>query len=502
MGFMKMMENNEKRNTENGAVGYKTQGHKLVDLNFAVPSFRNAIDKDLFDESLAEDAVLTLKWLLYLRDIKQGIGERDSFREFFIHLCNTRGILAKLFIKTVPVEEFGRWDDYIVILPKLNSSEIKDLILNKISKQLDEDSFNYSKGNSISLLSKWMPSENTSSQKTRLLANLIRKHLRLSSKDYRKMLSKFRKYIDVVECKMSANNWENINYKAVPSKANLIYSDAFMKHDSLRRECYLESLKRGETKINANSMFLHDIVNKYIYDYTEIKKYDETLEQLWKAQNKVSGFKNTIVVRDGSGSMLCTVGNSGITALTVADAITLYCSENNSGEFKDKFITFSSNARIVNLSGKVSLHDKLVSIRKLVDCSNTNIYNVFNLILDTAIKNGVRNEDMPKTVLIISDMEFDATYHGYKSYNNKSLFEEIVVEYNDAGYDMPKLVFWNVNSRTNTIPIQQNSNGVILLSGFSKNLMSMVMSSELDPYKALVNELNKERYSVVDKIFE
>ena len=494
MSFIDKLEKNQKSFTENGAVGYSTTGHKLVDLNFAIPSFRDGIDCELFEESLAQDERLTLKWLLYLRDIRQGVGERKSFRDFVVHLAKANENLAIKFISCCPFEEYGRWDDYIDIYFNVDNKYIKNIIAEKIIQQFKEDISNFHNGKNVSLLMKWLPSINASSFVTRQKAKEVMRIFGIEKeKYYRKILSSVRKYIDVVERKMSANQWSDIDYEHVPSKANLNYADAFMKHDWVRRREYLDSLKNGESKINADALFLHDIVRKYRYS-----DYDETFEQMWKAQKKVEGFTDTIVVRDGSGSMCSSIGNSNVRALDIADAITLYCAENNSGSYKNKFITFSSKARLISLISKKTLYAKLNRLEKENDWSNTDIENVFNLILDTAIKNGTRQDELPKIVLIISDMEFD----NIDVDDSEVLFEHIQRKFNDAGYDLPKLVFWNVNSRTNTIPLQQNKSGVILISGFSKNIMNMVMSSELDPYKALVKELEKPRYDVVDSIYE
>lgn len=495
--FMEKLEKNQKSYTENGAVGYATTGSKLVDLNFAIPSFRYEIDEHLFQLALKENERLTLKWLLYLRDIRQGAGERHSFRECVKFLVSINADLAKKFLQCVPLEEYGRWDDYVDILfssPVGKNEEIKRVIVKKLFTQLNNDYANYKQGKAISLLAKWLPSENASSNKTKLSARTLRKLFYMDSKSYRQILSELRKYLDIVERKMSGNNWGQIVYESVPSKANLIYSHAFMEHDRDRRTEYLDRLKTGDMRINAQALFLHDIVGKY----SNIYAHDETLEQMWRVQERVEGFSNTLVVRDGSGSMCCYIGNSAVTALNVADAITLYCAENNVGEFKDKFITFSSNARLIDISAKKTLKDKLMYLNKYTDISNTNIENVFNLILNTAIKFNLSQEEMPKTVLIVSDMEFDS---GVSGRCDSVLFEEISARFEDKGYKLPKLVFWNVDSRTNTIPIVQNENGVILLSGFSKNLLSMVMSSELDPYKALVKQLESDRYKVVDEIY-
>lgn len=491
--FMEKLEKNQKSYTENGAVGYVTTGSKLVDLNFAIPSFRTKIDKYLFELALAQDEVLTLKWLLYLRDVRQGVGERQSFREFVKHLIHINEDLAKKFLQCVPLEEYGRWDDYIYFLH--STTEIRDMVVKKLFAQLVKDMENCENNKPISLLAKWLPSENTSSMKTRFNAGIIRRLFHMGPKTYRKTLSKLRKHLDIVERRMSSNDWVSIDYAKVPSRANLLYANAFNTHDYARRNEYLDSLKKGETKINAQALFLHDIIHAYTY-----KKYDETLEQLWKAQSiKLDGFSDTLVVRDGSGSMGTCIGHTSITAQEVADAITLYCAENNTGEFKNKFITFSSIAKLVDLSGERTLRDTLSYLKQFDDCSNTDIENVFDLILDTAIKNKLGQEELPKTVLIISDMEFDYVTYGD---DDTVLFEGISKKFSDNGYMLPKLAFWNVNSRTNTIPLTQNENGVLLISGFSKSLLDMVMSSELDPYKALVKELESSRYDVVNKIYD
>ena len=499
MGFYEDLEKNTTKRTENGAVGNITTGHKLVDLNFDIPSFRNGIDEDLFEESLLQDERLTLKWLLFLRDIRGGAGERQSFREFVVHLIKYDKDLAIKFLSVVSIEEYGRWDDYIDIYFNIDDYEVRSMIENKIRSQFQLDMENYHKGKPISLLSKWLPSINASSTETKRRAKKLITILGVGNeKHYRKILSALRKHIDVVEKKMSANEWQEINYEHVPSKANLIYANAFMRHDEERRVSYFESLKKGEAKINADALFLHDIVHRYGNSTWNLKDYDETLEQLWKAQEKVEGFEETVVVRDGSGSMTATIGNSNVSALDVANAITLYCAENNKGEFKDKFITFSSSAKVVNLSGKKTLHDKLERMTKEDDYSTTNIENVFDLILETAKKKNMSQEDLPKTVLIVSDLEYNAC----SGRPNKHLFEAIQEKYADEGYKMPKLIFWNVNSRTNTIPITRNENGVALISGFSKSLMRMVMSSKLDPYDILVEQLETPRYSCIDAIYE
>ena len=353
---------------------------------------------------------------------------------------------------------------------------------------------------SISLLGKWLYSENASSKDTQRKARKIREYFNMTPKQYRQTLSKLRKYLDVVECKMSAKEWENINYSTVPSKANIKYSNAFMRNDEDRRRAYLESVKKGETKINASVLFPHDVVHKYSrsgYWSCGVGSYDEALEQMWKSLKDIGNIENTIVVADGSGSMTTRVdNNSSVTALEVANALAIYCGERCSGEFKDKYITFSSRPQLVDFTNASSLHDKLEIAYKHDEVANTNIEAVFDLILKTAINNHMTQNEIPQNVLIITDGEFDYMVAGNPTV---SLFEQIATKYNEAGYDLPRLIFWNVNSRTNTIPVNQNEMGVALVSGFSANIMKLVLNGELDPYKALVNELDSDRYKAVEE---
>ena len=495
MDFMKDLENNEKVETENGAIGYKTSGSKLVDLNFAVPSFRReSADTNLFDASLFEDKTLTLKWLLFLRDIKQGLGERKSFREFLVYLCDKYEELGYSFVDNVSIEDFGRWDDYVYLYLNTNNEKVKDLISFHLSNILSEDLKCASQNKPVTLLAKWLPSINASSNKTREDAKVLcREVFKLTSEQYRKILASLRKHCASTEVLTSANRWDEIDYRAVPSKANLKYASAFYRHDTERRTKYLDSLKNGESKINCDSMFLYDIVHKYGRVLSNNIKVDDTLEELWNNQKPIELTGDVLVVRDGSASMFCGVSND-VMAMEISDSICLYCAEHNEGAFKNKFITFSSRPQVVDLTSCKTLAEKLKLLDRYDGCSNTDLKKTFNLILDTAVKGKYKQEDIPKTILIVSDMEIDM------GCDNIPPMEEIAKEFAEYGYKLPKLVFWNVNSRNNVVPIQQNDNGVILISGFSKNLVEMVVSSDIDPYKALVKILNSDRYSVIDEL--
>lgn len=487
--------------TENGAVGYRTTGKELLDLNFAVASMRRMNEDQIIDKfvkAFYEDKKLAVKWLFYARDAREGVGERRLFRVCMKYLADKHTDIAKVVINLVP--EYGRWDDLWCLV----NTDLKNDVVNIVRNQLDEDIKNMKENKPISLLAKWMPSENSSSKETKRLATIIRNGLGASPRIYRKMLSELRSYLKVVETFMSKKEWNEIDYAAVPSRANLIYNSAFLRNDEERRRAYLESLQKGETKINAGVLFPHDIVHKYMtgsWNDRVASKDDITLEELWKAlPDYVNGAGNTICIADGSGSMTCNIGGgSYVTALDVANALAIYFAERSSGQFKDTYITFSERPQLVDLSKGKSLREKIEIALRHNEVANTNIEAVFNLILRTAINKNMKQEDLPQNILILSDMEFDSCARSNGSgMLDSRLFKVIADKYAEHGYKIPRLVFWNINSRTGTIPVKENDLGVALVSGFSSAIVKMVLSNSTDPFECLLEQLNSERYQKVE----
>ena len=529
--FMDALTKNEKSYTLNDATAYRTSGSALVDLNFSVPSLRQAaVDfygkskhnryfysadgtmdaveaLRLFITSYEEDPLYTMKWLMYVRHIKIGLGERDVFRMMLTKIGDLHPEMALQFIIGTELWNYGRWDDVLRIFFDTTSTILHDGLGELITNQFRRDVMGCGLGDSISLLAKWMPSNNTSSKQKRSEAVILQSLLHLSARAYRKILSRLREYLSVVDRQASLNQWNDINYNHVPSKANLKYRNAFLKHDEERRKAYLTSLQKGDdaVKINANSMYLYDIVQAYVekrgYWGEILKPYDETLEQLWNAQEAPKDYEDILIIRDGSASMCQRLtGNSSVTALSVADSIALYCSQHNKNEsFKNRFITFSNRPQMVDISMCQTLRDKLRRLHRFDDYSNTDIEATFDLILDTAVKNHLRQEELPSSCLIISDMQFDqATQHE----DNTTVIESCRRKFEALGYTMPRLIFWNVSVYAhNTIPVQMHPSGVILVSGFSKSIVDMVVSRELNPETALKTELDA-KYSIVDTVLQ
>ena len=505
--FFDSMRNSQLSRTENGALGYATSGKRLVDLNFKTSSLRGASDTEIlgaFYDAYAEDPVLALRWLFYARDIRGGMGERNIFRVVLNDLVKNGKVSVGEDLYNL-VGEYGRYDDYINLLDLDLTYRQESTILHTIYRKFGTDVRKAGAGEPVSLLGKWMPSINTSSAKTKARARKIAKACGMPHRVYRKYLKGLREAIGVVEQTISAQDWGEVNYEHVPSQANLKYSDAFLRHDEWRRRAFLNSLSRGEVKVNASAVNPCEIVHKYGDGRgwsTRLKAEDALLEGMWKnlPEKEIS---NTLVVADGSGSMTVSVGNSSMRALDVANSLAIYFAEHNKGEFYNKYITFSERPQFVDFGvGARSLHDKLQIALTHNECANTNIEAVFDLILKTAVRNHLSQYEMPERILIVSDMEFDQA-RGYGFWNretrdDETLFANIASKYTRAGYKLPKLVFWNVNSRTGTLPVQENENGVALISGYSVNVAEMVMSDKLDPFEILKDTL--ERYSKVDHL--
>lgn len=500
MNHLKSQTNKQMTLTENGALAYETSGHALLDMLFAISALRGASLREIenmFSDSFYENPHDAVKFLFWVRDCREGAGERRIFRENLIWLTENRPEIVKATLDLIPV--YGRWDDLWVLL----DTPLKDDVINLVRQTLTADREAMKKGKPISLLAKWTPSSNASSLHTSYYANIIMSGLDMDPRKYRKMLSEMRSYLDVVERKMSANEWGDINYETVPSKANLIYKDAFLRHDEARRKAYLDAIQSGEAKINAGVLQPHEIVNSYIrafnyYFGSEMKSYDETLEELWKALPDVT-IDDTLVVEDTSGSM-CGAYGTKVRPIDVATALAIYLSEHNGEEWKDKIISFSATPKYIDLSRCKSLREKIGYILDHAEVSNTDIERTMQLILDTAIANNLTQEEMPGTVLILSDCQWDQmTYIRGKS-PNASLFDNIAREFERHGYKLPKVIFWNLSGTVDrTIPMQENEMGVTLISGFSIQLMNMVMSGKTDPYEVLLETINASRYDAVEE---
>ena len=505
--------------TENGAVGYVSTGDVLADLNFRVSSMRfgvSNVDKKLFVQAMDSNLEYAIKWLFFMRDVRGGMGERDAFQQLYMLYAECYPNEAKATLGLIA--EFGRWKDIIDII----NMDVADNLggMDLVKDTFFTDIKNCMLGKPISLLAKWMPSINASN-KARRQAKRFVEYFGLAYEQYRKMLSKLRAYLDITEVKTCGNRWGEIDYNRVSSNANKRYTNAFKRHDGERynEHCTkaLDKSANPNVKMHASVLYPHEIWDKYAQELESVSynrhlfyrrqkinpiEVNNALEAMWQNLADLGDCGNTMVVVDGSGSM--TVKNKyNIMPINVSRSLGVYFAERCKGEFKNILMEFSSKPSLIDLNKCNTLKDKVIEMSKYDDCTNTDIEKVFMLILNTAVKSKMSQSDMPDRVLIVSDMEFDAATSNTRfGWGMKALFEELADRYEKWGYKLPKLVFWNVSSRTNTIPMIENEMGVVLVSGFSPNIMSMVMSGQTDPWLALKEKLDDKRYDCISDILK
>lgn len=477
--------------TENGAVALKSTNSALVDLFGQIGAMRKRPDADIesaFSKAFAEDKLLATKMAFYARNVRGGLGERRTARIIFKFLAKLYPDVMKKNIQFLPL--FGRYDD----LYEFVGTPVENDMWRLIQEQWNLDIKNMKDNKPISLLAKWLKSVNTSSQESNKLGKLTAKNLGLSEKEYRKTLSVLRRYLDVTEVKMSHNQWSDINYAGVPSRAMSIYRNAFRRHDEERFNAYIESVSKGEAKINSSTLFPYDILEKmglstwYDSNYLTVDHYDKVLEEQWKAlPNYIEGENNVLIMADTSGSM---EGRPLATSVGLA----IYFAERNKGVFKDVFMTFSSRPSFVQLKGN-TLYEKIKCIPSIVE--NTNLEAAFKLILDTAIRNNLTAEDMPKSLVVISDMEFDSATNNY-SRQNWTFYESMRQMYVDSGYEIPNVIFWNVDSRHDNFQVTSEYRGVQLASGQSPSVFKSILNNiGKTPYEAMLSVLSDPIYDCI-----
>ena len=493
--------------TENGAVTRKTTMSALLDLFGTGAAYRTRSESDcivLFQKAFDENPVYALKCLFYLRDARGGQGERRFFRVVTKWLADNKTAAMKRNLKYVP--EFGRWDDLYVFVGTALEKDVFDLIGEQFVLDLQ--------CKTPSLLAKWLKSENTSSVQSRALATKTRKAFGLTPREYRKSLSVLRARINVLERLMSAGQWDKIEFDKIPSKAGLVYRNAFARHDVERMRAdknavaYKDFVQDKNTKVNAKALYPYEVVAKatqysgindgwWVRDCghndpverAAINKYWENLEDYFNGCSL-----DALCVIDTSGSMW---GKEASAPINVAISLGMYAAERARGPFHGHYISFSSRPQLIEIEG-IDFVDKVKRIWKTNLCENTNIEATFDMLLRTAKRSRCRQSDLPKSIVIISDMEFDAARNqgwGRATSNVRTLMEGITDKWAAAGYQMPNLVFWCVQARQNNVPMQVK-NGVTLCSGFSPVLFEQIMKGKTG-YDLMMDKLNDKRYECI-----
>lgn len=471
--------------TENLAITNKSSKNYLLDFYMLGGSLRNRTPDDIiriFELAKAKDKLRTLKCLFYIGDIREGLGERRTFRILLKHIAYNYPKLLEDNMYLIPY--YNRWDS----LFELFETPLEEAALAAIGCQLASDLLS----DEPSLLAKWLPSVNASSKITKKRGIKVAKYLKLGGKNasdltniikYRKTLKLLREKLNVVECKMARNEFNKIDYSKVPSIAANRYSEAFLKKDKNRYVEYIENLINGNAKINASVLFPHYIVGEILekqYKLNTVKKI--ILEKQWNSLPDYCSGKDisALVVADVSGSMYGT-------PISVAVAMALYMSEKIEGPYKNKFITFSREPELIEIVGD-NIVEKAINISKAKWGMNTDIEKVFDLILEVAVRNNLPKESLPKYLYIISDMEFDSASKQYEN-DKETLFKIIKNKFDEKGYAMPRLIFWNVDARSTQSPMTTDENGWLAVSGFSQNIFKALMNEEFN----LILEENEQK---------
>ncbi|MBR4727493.1 MAG: DUF2828 family protein [Clostridia bacterium] len=481
--------------TENAARTYRSTGADCLDLFASIGAIRRNTETDIivrFLRAFTEDPDIAMKILFFGRDVRGGLGERRVFRILLKWLAENEPQSLRKNIGYIA--EYGRWDDLLVLLDTPCRSDA----LRVIETQLQQDLAALKANGDVSLLAKWLPSVNASNAETVRHAKQIAKHLGMTDARYRKTLVALRAKIRIIENNLREKDY-TFDYEKQPSKAMFKYRAAFSRNDGERYSAFLARVEKGEAKLHADTLAPYELVEPYlVYSYSngrmsfmrEITAEEKaTLNATWASLPHFGNGENALAVIDTSGSMY---GGSHPLPAAVALSLGLYFAEHNKGAFANHFIEFSAHPELIEVKGD-TFADRLRYVSSFNKIANTDVDAVFDLILETAVRHHVPQEELPSALYLISDMEFDYCVENASLTN----FERAAARFTAHGYKLPNIVFWNVDSRHGHLPVRMNDAGVALVSGCTPRLFDLVMSGELSPYKMMMEVIGSERYQKI-----
>jgi hypothetical protein len=477
-------ENARWTRTENDALALNGTGSALLDLFGTMGALREAEEtriNRLFADAYRENPLLAVKIAFYGRDVRGGLGERRTFRTLMRHMAEYHPEALRPNLDLVGI--YGRYDDLYTLV----GTPLEADMWAAMKKQFEEDHTALEIPNgAISLLAKWIKTADSSSAETRRLGILTALKLGYRVYDFKRIVRALRKKLGGIEALMSTGRWDEIRYPAVPSRAMLLYRKAFLRHDEERYNAYIDRAINGEETIHSGTLFPYDLVEKVWADWWETPREDKVVEAQWRQlPNYVAPGTNALVIADTSGSMR---GRPMATSVGLA----IYFAERNTGAYHNMWMSFSNNSRIHLLRGE-TLAQKIASLDMDAWAQNTNLRGAFERVLGIAIKHHVPEEEMPKSLIVISDMEIDRC--GDKSW---TFHEQMEQRFREAGYNLPNVIFWNVNSRHDVFHSDAKRRGVQLVSGQSAATFKHVMDCVgLTPLEAMLKILNDERYAAI-----
>jgi|SaaInlStandDraft_7_1057024.scaffolds.fasta_scaffold00586_10 hypothetical protein len=493
---------NQITTTENGAKAYETTGEYNLDLFTNI--IRGINDKLLLEfiqKAWIENPKTFLKIMRHTRDCRTGKGERDVFYRMALWLRENDFETYILNIGTM-VSEDGYFKDLINIAKYLREKNIEyKYELRLLAQFLVEDILKFKKNNKdISLCAKWCPTFNDSLDKkynfTKQFVTILFTDLNFNEEwiikryqilnlyknrymeSYRKeILKPLRKHLNIVENLMSSRNFNNILFQSVPAKAMLNYRKAFIKQVPNKYNEYLSNLIKGEVKVNISGLMPHELVSK-VYIENDIL-IEQQFKELVKKYKDSGTLQRTLSIVDVSGSM------SGI-PMKVAIAMGLFTSliPDENDQFYKKIITFSENPQFHKVKGE-TLHQMVNNIKHIEWGMSTNIEKVFRLILDSGKMFNLTQEQMPLKIIIYTDMEFN------QATRNDTNYEIIKQLYEENGYQLPKIIFWNLRASSKAFPIKGSTPNTALLSGYSAELLKGIMEDIINPIQIMNKILEK-----------
>ena len=471
--------------TENGARALKNTGDARLDFFGSAGSLRGAEEERiarLFSEAYRQDPLFATKIAFYMRDVRGGLGERQTFRTLMRYMAEHHPEALRPNLDLIGV--YGRYDDLYCLI----GTPLEDEMWAAMKAQFEEDRRNLAAGNAVSLLAKWIKTPDASSEATRKLGIMTARKLGYPVYDFKRHLRRLRQRIGVVEALMSAGRWDEIRYSAVPSRAMMIYRNAYMRHDGDRYAEFIREAAAGQATIHSGTLFPYDIIERVMQlGFTSRRiTEDATLEAQWRQlPDYVPAGTNALVIADTSGSMY---GRPLATSLGLA----VYFAERNSGPYHNMFMSFSGTSRIHLLKGE-TLAQKLASIDMNDWQNNTNLHAAFRQVLNIAVIHGVPAEEMPKALVVISDMEID--YCGDRDW---TFYNQMEREFRHHGYQIPNIIFWNVASRHDVFHADAHRRGVQLVSGQSAAVFRQVMQCVgMTPVEAMERIIGSSRYDAI-----
>lgn len=473
--------------TENGAVTYSTTASDCLDLFSSIGAMREAGEEEIirrFFKAYAENPKLAMKIAFYARDVHGGLGERRVFRVILRYLAENE---REAVLRNLPhIAEYGRYDDLFALM----GTPCQEAMLRLVERQWKADLIALESGSqNISLLAKWMPSVNASCAETVANAKRTARALKLSDAQYRRLLSRLRAGIDILENHLRERDY-TFDYQKQPSRAMFQYRRAFLRSDGTRYRAFLQKVQRGEAVLHTGTLYPYDVIAPCLRDAPPSEQERASLDAAWKSLPDYTGKSgNALAVVDGSGSMYRGGRGGSPTPAAVALSLGLYFAERTQGAFHNHFITFSERPQLVEIKGR-DLCERVRYCRSFDEVANTNVEAVFELILRTAVISRLPQTALPDALYLISDMEFDCCARNAELSN----FENAARRYARYGYRLPKVIFWNVASRKQQHPVTRNQQGAVLVSGCTPRIFEMTAAGCFSPYESMLETLNGERY--------